>query len=100
MALSRPEIFPIWAMLRASNGSGSGPITPQIWPRLTRPACKRLIREELPEVIFSFHPACQLLRSAHPAYSIWAAHQSDDVAAAMAEVENRPEDILTTTTAF
>jgi len=31
--------------------------------------------ERLPEVRFEFHPAARLLRFAHPAASIWAAHQ-------------------------
>ena len=33
----------------------------------------------LGEVIFVFHPAARLLRSEHPAASIWAAHQSNEV---------------------
>jgi hypothetical protein len=34
---------------------------------------------ELTEVKFGFHPATRLLRSGHPAASIWAGHQGDEV---------------------
>lgn len=43
--------------------------------------------QALPEARFRLHPALRVLRSSHPAVSLWAAHQTDDPAAALAEVD-------------
>lgn len=41
----------------------------------------------LPALRLALHPALRLLRSAHPVVSIWAAHQADDVAAALGAID-------------
>lgn len=41
----------------------------------------------LPDLRVSLHPALRVLRSAHPVVSLWAAHQSEDVAAALGAVD-------------
>jgi hypothetical protein len=47
----------------------------------------------LSDLRFTFHPAAQLLRSDHPAASIWAGHQGDEV---RPPKEWRPEEALVT----
>ncbi len=41
---------------------------------------------ELPRVSFTLHPSLGILRSRHAVVSLWAAHQTDDVTAALAEI--------------
>jgi len=48
--------------------------------------------ESLGELRFDFHPAVRLLRLAHPAASIWAAHQG--AGEPRAPEDWRPEDVL------
>ncbi|MGE0387014.1 MAG: DUF2063 domain-containing protein [Gammaproteobacteria bacterium] len=36
---------------------------------------------------FALHPALRVMTSAHPAVSLWAAHQSDDPAAALSRID-------------
>jgi hypothetical protein len=43
--------------------------------------------DALPGLRLSLHPALRVLRSAHPVVSLWAAHQSEDVAAALGAVD-------------
>jgi hypothetical protein len=43
--------------------------------------------ERLPEMRFVLHPALRVLRSSHPVVSLWAAHQADDPAAALADID-------------
>lgn len=43
--------------------------------------------QALPGARFVLHPAVRLLRSAHPVASLWAAHQSDDPAAAVTAID-------------
>ncbi|MDP1606152.1 MAG: DNA-binding domain-containing protein, partial [Rhodocyclaceae bacterium] len=43
--------------------------------------------QALPEARFRLHPALRVLRSSHPALSLWAAHQTDDPAVALADVD-------------
>lgn len=49
----------------------------------------------LPAARFILHPSLRVLRSAWPVVSIWAAHQSDDPGAALADIDmNRTEAAL------
>jgi hypothetical protein len=41
----------------------------------------------LPGLRLSLHPALRVLRSAHPVVSLWAAHQSEDVAGALGAID-------------
>ncbi|MFH1819552.1 MAG: DNA-binding domain-containing protein [Pseudomonadota bacterium] len=41
----------------------------------------------LPEVVFTFHPSVRVLRSPYAVVSLWAAHQSEDDALALADVD-------------
>lgn len=41
----------------------------------------------LPAARFVLHPAVRVMRSAHPVVSLWAAHQTDDPAAALAVID-------------
>lgn len=41
----------------------------------------------LPALRLTLHPALRLLRSAHPVVSLWAAHQAEDVPAALGAVD-------------
>lgn len=59
-------------------------------------ALQSVPQEQLGDLVFSFHPACRLIRSDYPIHSIWAAHKQDDPAAHMAEIIVRPEDVLIT----
>lgn len=43
--------------------------------------------ESLPQTRFTLHPALRVLRSAHPVVSLWAAHQGDDAATALATID-------------
>jgi hypothetical protein len=43
--------------------------------------------ESLPQTRFTLHPALRVLRSAHPVVSLWAAHQGDDAATALAAID-------------
>lgn len=43
--------------------------------------------ERLPGVRFVLHPALRTISSVHPVVSLWAAHQQDDVAAALAKID-------------
>jgi hypothetical protein len=43
--------------------------------------------ERLPTARFLLHPALRVMYSAHPVVSLWAAHQTDDPDAALAEVD-------------
>jgi hypothetical protein len=43
--------------------------------------------ESLPQTRFTLHPALRVLRSQHPVVSLWAAHQTDDPAAALTEID-------------
>lgn len=43
--------------------------------------------DALPQTCFTLHPALRVLTSAHPVVSLWAVHQADDPATAMAEVD-------------
>jgi hypothetical protein len=43
--------------------------------------------ERLPATRFAWHPAARVMASAHPIASLWAAHQSDDPAAALADID-------------
>lgn len=43
--------------------------------------------EHLPEARFGLHPALRVISSAHPAVSLWAAHQTDDPAAVLGTVD-------------
>ena len=52
--------------------------------------------EQLGALTFTMHPSLHLLRCSHAAYSIWAAHQQEDPAAAMANFVDQPQDILIT----
>ncbi|WP_321447216.1 DNA-binding domain-containing protein [uncultured Cohaesibacter sp.] len=52
--------------------------------------------DRLAELTFTLHPACRLLASPHPAYSIWAAHKQDNPQEAMASLPQEPEDCLIT----
>ena len=52
--------------------------------------------EQLPDITFGLHPASQLLKGHHAAYSIWAAHKTDDPTQAMATLTDEPQDILVT----
>lgn len=41
----------------------------------------------LPGLRLSLHPALRMLRSTHPVVSLWAAHQSEDVAGALGAID-------------
>jgi len=43
--------------------------------------------DALPESRFILHPALRVLTSAHPVVSLWAAHQADDPACTLAEID-------------
>lgn len=43
--------------------------------------------ERLPTTRFALHPALRVLTSPHPVASLWAAHQQDDVSAALAGID-------------
>lgn len=49
---------------------------------------EKLLADEtaLPNIIFGLHPSLGILRSRHAVVSLWAAHQAEDVAAALAGV--------------
>ncbi|SNY91582.1 Putative DNA-binding domain-containing protein [Cohaesibacter sp. ES.047] len=65
-------------------------------PSLDPAELQRIDPEQLGALIFDLHPSAELLSSSHPAYSIWAAHKSDDPASAIANVASIPEDTLIT----
>lgn len=60
----------------------------QIALLLSAPEC-------LPTACFTLHPSLRILRSQHAVVSLWAAHQSDDIDAALAAVDiTRPQSAL------
>ncbi|WP_319568130.1 HvfC/BufC N-terminal domain-containing protein [Cohaesibacter marisflavi] len=52
--------------------------------------------DRLAELTFTLHPACRLLASPYPAYSIWAAHKQDAPQETMASLPQEAEASLIT----
>ena len=77
-----------FAWLRAYNSADKRPLDPE--------QLQSIDPEQLGGLTFTLHPACQLLSAGHAAYSIWAAHKTEDPSSAMASVEDHPEEILIT----
>ena len=74
------------AWLRSYNAADAAPLDPQ--------ELESVAPERIGEIVFGFHPAAELIVSAHPVYSIWAAHKSEAPEAAMAGIEPNPESVL------
>ncbi|MCT4656417.1 MAG: DNA-binding domain-containing protein [Cohaesibacter sp.] len=77
-----------YAWLQSYHAQDIAPLDPAI--------LQEIEQERLGELIFRFHPACQLLTSSHPIYSIWAAHKQDDPAAHMERITYQGENVLIT----
>ena len=56
---------------------------------LSRTGIATLLADEaaLPLVRFTLHPAVGVLRASHPVVSLWAAHQADDPASALGDID-------------
>lgn len=65
--------------VRAWHAADAAPLAEQELARLLADA-------SLPSARFGLHPSLGLLRSRHAVVSLWAAHQTDDVAVALAQV--------------
>lgn len=67
--------------VQAWYAADAEPLAPETIARLLGDATA------LPEVRFTLHPSVHLLRSPHAVVSLWAAHQSEDAALALADVD-------------
>jgi hypothetical protein len=70
-----------WMRVEALHAADAAPLPPAELATLLARA------ERLPGTLFVLHPALRTLRSIHPVVSLWAAHQTDDPAAALQRID-------------
>nr|WP_321482420.1 DNA-binding domain-containing protein [uncultured Cohaesibacter sp.] len=77
-----------FAWHEAYHAANQSPLDPTVLQQISP--------DKLADLTFTLHPACRLLASPYPAYSIWAAHKEEAPQATMATVSDEPEDCLIT----
>jgi hypothetical protein len=70
-----------WLRVEAWHAADADPLP------LAEVAAQLADEAALPALRLSLHPALRVLRSAHPVVSLWAAHQSEDVAGALGAID-------------
>ncbi len=70
-----------WLRVEAWHAADADPLP------LAEMAAQLADEAALPTQRLTLHPALRLLRSAHPVVSLWAAHQSENVAAALGAID-------------
>lgn len=63
-------------------------------PALAGAALARVPRTQCPSLVFSFHPACQIVTSRFPIDRIWRANQADGTAELRVELDEGPVEML------
>jgi hypothetical protein len=75
-----------WAYLVSLGGPEARPLDPS--------ALLKFSSDSLPELCFTFHPACRLVRSAYPVLRIWQVNQSDAEVTEIIDLHRGPDRIL------
>jgi len=70
-----------WLRVEAWHAADAEPLP------LAEMAARLADEAALPALRLALHPSLRLLRSAHPVVSLWAAHQAEDVSAALGAVD-------------
>lgn len=70
-----------WLRVEAWHAADAGPLPMETLASLLADEAR------LPGVRFVLHPALRAMSSVHPVVSLWAAHQQDDAAAALAAID-------------
>lgn len=70
-----------WLRVQAWHAADADPLAPEDIARLLGDAAA------LPDARFDLHPSVRMLRSHHAVVSLWAAHQSESAALALADVD-------------